>query len=350
MIANVHRMRCNIIVTLGNHLVRSVLVFVFFDVSMTCGTGVTDGDAIGTTQEASMVVNTCQGIFPRGNKGNPSQRRQEVASNRNANDVKCFEMAVELIIDGYNLLHYAGLGNFRKGPRQFERARDQLLKRLKSRLTEEELVRTTVVFDAQYAEHADRRPMVLYGMSILFSVQGRQADDLIEDILCSSRNPRELRVVSSDQRLRQAARRMRAQEIDSDSFLVELESRAERRDQAKREAELSSEPVVDDEENLLSIEYWLKEFGQIDIESLDRPESHERKVVSGSRDDSNTQEHTPPVQPLQGDSTKGERKKDNLPNDGDPQESSPANELSFWEQRIAEVLKEEAAPPRRKKR
>ncbi len=56
-----------------------------------------------------------------------------------------------LMIDGYNLLHAAGLARRRYGPGQLERCRAQLLAWLAKHLTDGERERTTVVFDAAEA-------------------------------------------------------------------------------------------------------------------------------------------------------------------------------------------------------
>jgi len=53
-----------------------------------------------------------------------------------------------LIIDGYNLMHAAGMARERYGPGDLERCRERLLRFLHSRLTAEERKRTTIVFDA----------------------------------------------------------------------------------------------------------------------------------------------------------------------------------------------------------
>ena len=56
--------------------------------------------------------------------------------------------ALFLIIDGYNLMHAAGLARATYGPGDLARKRLELLVKLARRLTIEERKRCTVVFDA----------------------------------------------------------------------------------------------------------------------------------------------------------------------------------------------------------
>ena len=54
-----------------------------------------------------------------------------------------------LIVDGYNLLHAAGLARMLYGPGDLERARQRLLSLLAERLRSDERRRCRIVFDAQ---------------------------------------------------------------------------------------------------------------------------------------------------------------------------------------------------------
>jgi len=53
----------------------------------------------------------------------------------------------------------------------------------------------------------------------MWSGPGREADDVIEDLIGKASDPRRLLVVSSDRRLRKAAKRRRCKWLDSESFL-----------------------------------------------------------------------------------------------------------------------------------
>src|ERR1700733_474484 len=87
------------------------------------------------------------------------------------------------IIDGYNLLHAAGLARRRYGPGQLERCRARLLEFLVTHLTDPELERTTVVFDAADAPPGLPRHFVVGGMTIRFAAAGKDADDTIEELI-----------------------------------------------------------------------------------------------------------------------------------------------------------------------
>jgi predicted RNA-binding protein with PIN domain len=235
-------------------------------------------------------------------------------------------MPAGFLIDGYNLLHFAGLGRKRFRPGEFEQARDRLLRRIAAGLTPEELARTVVVFDAQYAPHADRRPQPAFGMTVLFSPRGRQADDAIEVLLLGGPAGRDLTVVSSDRRLLLAARQARASALDSDSFLVELDRRQEaaaRARQSDKEAEgAAGDPPVTD------WRAWLKEFGEIDVAEIMRGEqtpSAAAPVEAPPR--SGPSPAAPPAQ--------------KPPAENPPQEGTPGD-LDFWERRVRELFDEEA--------
>jgi len=262
-------------------------------------------------------------------------------------------MDTELLIDGYNLLHHAGLrvGRLQKrtGSSPFEQARDRLLKRLKDSLTEAERALTTIVFDAQHAEHVDRRPTIQFSMQVLFSAKGRQADDLIEEILCAHQQPRRVRIVSSDQRLRIAARAVGAASIDSDSFLVELdERRADRGADRGRVSDIHDAPPRN-QSPPLTAEDWLKEFGDIDVSELEADTRPTRQVSSPSqppespaRSDLPVNKTVPPPDATDKRNPSGQiTSRPTAPNGADVAPEKPPlpdSELAFWEARVADIL------------
>ena len=79
-------------------------------------------------------------------------------------------------------------------------------------------VRTTVVFDA--ADPPANRPVQSShkGMTLLFAVNEENADAAIERLIAQDSAPRQLAVVSSDRRVREAARRRGATMIEADTF------------------------------------------------------------------------------------------------------------------------------------
>src|SRR3954470_17152587 len=90
-----------------------------------------------------------------------------------------------LLIDGYNLMHSAGMARRDYGPGQLERCRRQLLAYLAGHLTGPERERATIVFDAAEAPPDLPREMVYAEMSVRFASPGKDADDTIEEIIAA---------------------------------------------------------------------------------------------------------------------------------------------------------------------
>ncbi len=164
-----------------------------------------------------------------------------------------------LLIDGYNLLHAAGLMGRRLGPGGLERARSALLSFLAASLTPEEIARTIVVFDAGPDAPRDReRQEMLHGIQVRYAQPGEEADDALERLIAADSAPRQLTVVSGDHRPHRAARRRRATAVASETWFGEIKRR---RDLPERPAPLPrtskpTEPLTAEE-----VEDWLKVFG-----------------------------------------------------------------------------------------
>lgn len=130
---------------------------------------------------------------------------------------------VFLIIDGYNLLHAAGLARARYGPRDLERCRQRLLTQLQSRLSAAAAAACTIVFDALEAPDQTDREYQHGQLQVVFAPAGSDADSEIERRLQAHSAPRQVLIVSSDHRLHRAARRRRARCVDSEEFWAGLE-------------------------------------------------------------------------------------------------------------------------------
>ena len=131
-----------------------------------------------------------------------------------------------LVIDGYNLMHAAGLGRSEYGPGELERNRQRLLSRVASTLDEQIAADALVVFDAHLAvpRAADEdQPQPRTPLAVRFSRDGRDADAEIEMILDTHSSPRQILIVSSDHRLHKAAARRKAQCMDSEDFLRQFD-------------------------------------------------------------------------------------------------------------------------------
>jgi predicted RNA-binding protein with PIN domain len=167
-----------------------------------------------------------------------------------------------LVIDGYNLLHASGILPRGVGPGTLERARAALLNFLVESLEADELAKAVVVFDARAAPKGRPRLVTHRGLRVHFAPNPGDADALIEQLILDDHSPRKLIVVSSDHRLQRAARRRRAQSIDSDRWYAEvLQRRMGRQQRADEDASKPAGPLSDHE-----VARWLSQFGMTPIE------------------------------------------------------------------------------------
>ncbi|MGH7202257.1 MAG: NYN domain-containing protein [Planctomycetaceae bacterium] len=174
-------------------------------------------------------------------------------------------MSPFLIIDGYNLLHAAGLARRRYGPGDLERLRNRLLNWLAARLDEQERQRATIVFDAGDEPTEGTRETRLHEMTVLFATTETEADELIEALIAGHSAPKQIRVVSGDRRLQRAATRRRGTFVTSDDFHDELDRREPIHPTADR-AEPAHEPPSPKYTGHLSAEEtreWLRVFGEV---------------------------------------------------------------------------------------
>jgi len=176
-----------------------------------------------------------------------------------------------LIIDGYNLMHAAGMARRRYGPGGLEKSRNWLLNHLASHLTEAQRGRTTIVFDAGNAPDDLFRQSKQKGMDVVYAPAGGDADTLIEELIEKHSAPRQIRLVSSDHRLQKAARKRRARFVDSEDFASELEEQGPvveeeqsgLRSHAERGNEGKNEGKYRGATSAAETAAWLEEFGEI---------------------------------------------------------------------------------------
>jgi predicted RNA-binding protein with PIN domain len=133
---------------------------------------------------------------------------------------------MNLIIDGYNLLHASGVFPA-AGPPTLERARRALLDHLVELLGPKQVARSTIVFDAVQAPPGLPRALMHNGLAVRFARRGGTADELIEELIAEETNPRNLLVVSSDHRVQRAARQRGAKFADSEAWHAEASHAAQ---------------------------------------------------------------------------------------------------------------------------
>lgn len=95
------------------------------------------------------------------------------------------------------------------------------------------------------------------GVEVLFAGFGTDTDTVIEDKIKANTAPRRLTVVSSDRRLRKAARARRANAVKSEAFWSELQGELARKRVAGRQEPMGKEHGLSEGET----EQWLEFFG-----------------------------------------------------------------------------------------
>src|SRR5271166_1768358 len=171
------------------------------------------------------------------------------------------------LIDGYNLMYAAGALDGREIRREsFYRKRRRFLSDLADALGPERCRETTVVLDASTPPADFPLETVYQGLNLIFALGDENADARIETLIAAHSVPKSLTVVSSDRRIRRAARRRRARTLSADEFLDLLE-----RFQTAERHDLSSQnpptPRSLDRDSPLSPEeaaHWMAEFREID--------------------------------------------------------------------------------------
>ena len=159
---------------------------------------------------------------------------------------------MRILIDGYNLLHAAGVFGETRGPGGFEASRRALLEAL-ARLLGDARDKATVVFDATDAPPGLPARSLHDGIQVVFARDYPSADALIEDMIEAHNAPTSLTVVSADNRVIAAARRRRAKAVPSGEWFAELRAAARQSPQP----ETKPPPPENDYE----VERWLREFG-----------------------------------------------------------------------------------------
>ncbi len=195
-----------------------------------------------------------------------------------------------LLIDGYNLLHAAGLALTRYRQGEMQRRRERLLRDVAEKLTFAERARATVIFDARDPT-VDRPHRTIYaGLRVIFARPEGDADVVITKWLEAHQAPRHVTLVSSDRELQRGARRVGAQFLESRDFLEELRRRQEQSATTAKSDDAKPVDGLTPEEAAL----WAHYFGDLQSAGLEellretRRERPDRKPnnVEPTEDDS----------------------------------------------------------------
>ncbi|MFO1001094.1 MAG: NYN domain-containing protein [Planctomycetaceae bacterium] len=192
-----------------------------------------------------------------------------------------------LVIDGYNLMHAAGLGRSEYGPGELERNRQRLLNQVAGILNAQTAHDALIVFDAHLAvprASDEDQPLQRSPMAVRFSRDGRDADAEIELILETHSSPRQVLIVSSDHRLHKAAARRKARCIDSEDFLRQFDepeplrsvprkpSQPHKTGATKPQPRKSTEKIFQEAQQAKATEAedYLEDFLMIDVSDIKR--------------------------------------------------------------------------------
>lgn len=195
---------------------------------------------------------------------------------------------MNLLIDGYNLLHVTGIFGKGSGPGSFQRSREAFLRFLAASLDTNQLRKTTIVFDAADAPPGLPSTLDHEGMVVRYARDYPDADTLIEELIQHESVPRKLLVVSSDHRIQRAARKRRSHSIDSDVWYSQLWQR--RADSRQRLGRTMPEKPVG-ELSRSEVEYWINEFS---TESLDPSEGSDAAKPKRPRKEGTSDNPFPP--------------------------------------------------------
>lgn len=247
------------------------------------------------------------------------------------------------LVDGYNLLHAAGLARATYGPDDYERVRFALLVKIAEGLDDASRARTTVVFDAFDPPAGAIHRFRFREMTVEFAVETGEADERIEQLIRRHPSPRQLRVVSDDIRLKQAAKRRGSAAVGCETFLQRLDRYRNRDDSS---AEPTGTPAVPRGTDAAATGAWLDYFGiagdeaaqPVEASHIARPEpeveTHDAPPLSRPNATNATSKSKPP---------KPDRRTRRAPSVSGPSADPPAEDLAFWQKRIEDALAEEQA-------
>jgi predicted RNA-binding protein with PIN domain len=164
-----------------------------------------------------------------------------------------------LLIDGYNLMHAAGIVGSGPARTSLERSRIALLNFIAKTVDIVTERNVTVVFDAAGAPPGLPPRIAYRGLDVQFAKGYADADELLETLIRAETSPRQLTVVSSDHRVQRAAKRRRSTAIDSDVWYEQTRQAHHDRQRAETDVSVEAEKSLDP-----GVAYWLEQFVEPD--------------------------------------------------------------------------------------
>ena len=159
------------------------------------------------------------------------------------------EQRTMFIIDGHNLLH-----TVLKAEGDSEVVSDIMLCRIVGKYLRQTGRRGEIIFDGTGPPDKDVFDR-MGGVEVLFAGRGTDADTVIEDKIKANTAPKRLTIVSSDRRLRKAARTRKAAAVKSEDFWNNVQKHLSRKRHAREPAE-KRRGLSESETDL-----WLEFFG-----------------------------------------------------------------------------------------
>lgn len=178
---------------------------------------------------------------------------------------------MRVLIDGYNVMFAGGLLGQRLGPDGLRKIRHRFLNDLSDALGPLDSLETTVVFDASRPMNGLPKATTHKGLSVIYAVGDENADARIEDLILKHSHPKDLTVVSTDRRVRQATTRRKARPLTAEAFWVELDARKRRRHSPDGAKPTSPPPPAGLKLSAEESEFWQGEFAEVD----EMPETRE---------------------------------------------------------------------------
>ena len=190
--------------------------------------------------------------------------------NDSTSDERPLSTAPLLLIDGYNLLYATDITGQGRDAGTLQAARQALVDFLVNSLRNNLLERTIIVFDANNPPPGLPRRVRQAGLLIHYATGFPNADELLKQYLEVHTAPRQVLVVSSDHEVQRAARRRRADYIDSDVWYRKL--LAQRNHPEDPDIQLANEKPIGPP-SAAEVKKWLEEFGPLSIDALSGDDS-----------------------------------------------------------------------------